>query len=343
MLRLALALGVLAQHLSGATLGFWLTPNWRGASVHWLSGHPWPIGNMSVIGFFMLSGFLVQEISRRYELRYWRGYVRFLLARCARIYPLYWAVLLPTLLAWAVIDGVSLYPLPKDFLGQLLLWPLVWTAQIRHAFLFDFTAPWLGPSWTLAVDLLCYPIGGLLAGRVRLILPLLLLCVASIPLEGVVFYTSLQENLAIFLLGMLARQYADRILCQRSWVLVGVWMLWMYAWATPFGMFLGLQVAVFVATFPVLLSHGFRSRRTGLDRLLGNSTYALYLVQYPAISALKPFLDTMGELRWMVWVLIVVAALTIVFTFVESCFERWRYTLIVKSDGLLSQGARYGN
>lgn len=321
VLRLALAIGVLAQHISGAVLGYWLTPDWAGASKDFLRGHPWPIGNMSVVGFFIISGFLVQEVASRYHLLTLRGYGVFLLARVARIYPLYWFMLATVLVVLRTTDASV--DLDRLF-GWILLWPLVLSATLHMRYLFDFTAPLLGPSWTLALDLICYTVGGLVASRPWRILLLLALCLALAPLSSQVFYTSVQANLALFLFGMLLRLQAPRVARLSRHLFVPALVLFAYTWAVPFGLSPGLQYPLFVACFATLLVWAF-SRRSRFDLPLSNLTYALYLGQYPVISAMKPLLH--ADLLAPVWLLITlagVAAATSALALVESRIERWR-------------------
>ena len=59
-------------------------------------------GMLAVFGFFILSGYLVADmIERRYPLGGAKDLGHFLLGRYARIYPLYWIVILSFGLLWA--------------------------------------------------------------------------------------------------------------------------------------------------------------------------------------------------------------------------------------------------
>lgn len=320
-LRLMLAIGVLAQHISGAWLGYWLTSKWAGPSLNLMSGHPWPIGNMSVLGFFIISGFLVQEISSRYQVRTLRGYATFLLARTARIYPLYWVMLAAVILA--LHTSAASYLISQWF-GWIMLWPLTFPATLHSRFVFDYTAPLLGPSWTLALDLICYAAGGMVAGRSGRIFSLLLICLALAPLSGTAFYTAIQVNLALFLFGMVLRLYAHQITRYSRYIRTPIFSLFIYTWAVPIGLTLGLQYLLFVASFAITLVWAF-TRRSRFDMPLANLTYALYLVQYPIISAMKPLLHAKIEPPlWVLLTLVAVMAATASLYTIESRFERWR-------------------
>lgn len=311
-------------------LGYWLTPAWAGPSTNMLRGHPWPIGNMSVLGFFILSGFLVQEISSRYRVQTLRGYTTFLLSRAARIYPLYWVILAVVLVALGLRVGMTSLG-AQHLPGWILLWPLLVPAALQSRFLFDLTAPCLGPSWTIALDLVCYVVGGAFANRAIPMILLILLCIALAPLAGSSFYTSLQGNLALFLFGMLLRLRAELAKRYIRWLLPIAIALFLYTWMLPFGLFLGLQYILFIGAFAVILLWSF-GHRSPLDLRLSNLTYALYLGQYPVLTAMKPFLtEPLGWLPWLAFTLCMVTVATALLAIIEGRLERWRRSWIPRS------------
>jgi len=111
-----------------------------------------PVANMGYSGvefFFALSGFLMLYIHRRDFGAPQKAY-SYAIKRVSRIYPAYWLVLIPMVLAGALIPAVGLGYMPG--LGQLL--PNLFLVPMEDT-------PILQVSWTLQHEMLFYAIFGL--------------------------------------------------------------------------------------------------------------------------------------------------------------------------------------
>jgi peptidoglycan/LPS O-acetylase OafA/YrhL len=256
-------------------------------------------GAIAVFGFFILSGYLVADmLERRYPLRGGGDLVHFLLGRMARIYPLYWLILA----AWLLLRPEPL-PTPGALLANVLLFPYgLWAFfmdQKQTGPLFSYLA--LVPAWTMALDLVFYPIGAILvAGRRWLLLSLgiglvLLLLAAWQSPSGVGisaydawhfrFWTTGGPNLFAFLLGLAMRLWGQS-LPRPSWAGVLALLVLFYAAYLPWG--LGYYDATFLslAALVWLVHHLAAAGRGQREALLGNFTFALYLVHVPVILLL---------------------------------------------------------
>ncbi len=294
-LRVALAFLVLDLHY-----GFF-----RGHFQHWIDARIGPLawvndGALAVFGFFSISGWLVADmlLSSRYPLRGPLDLVRFVLSRWARIYPLYWIVLAFWLAAmpwsgWATVTA------------NVLLWPFgLWAFfydQQRFGPLFNHLL--LVPAWTLALDLVLYPIGALLAPvRARWAVLWLILAVlwwavgawlapahtghAAYIWWHFRYWTGAGAGVLAFLLGLALRKFAMHVPRPpwSAWLALGV-----AVWCSFLPLGLGYFSASLIAmTAYAWLTHWLAARGRGSrEAFLGNFTYALYLVHIPVIAHLS--------------------------------------------------------
>jgi peptidoglycan/LPS O-acetylase OafA/YrhL len=164
-LRLALALGVLVGHswpLGKAEPGFGTN----------LTGKQADLGELGVLGFFVLSGFLITASGARF------GIVRFAWHRFLRIFPGFWVCLLATALIMAPLLAIhthgSTAGLWSDPHGPLQYLRANWWTGMRQWGIADLltTTPYAklaggasvfdGSLWTLMYELLCYVVVGVL-------------------------------------------------------------------------------------------------------------------------------------------------------------------------------------
>ena len=158
---------------------------------HWTTYHPfWFNGTVGVQLFFVISGFLItgilldareraarERVTRRSVL--WRFYAR----RFLRIFPLFYGTLLVTYVAGF----------------QAVRSTIAWHVAYLSNALFASRGAWLGEVshfWSLAVEeqfYLVWPVV-LLACRRRLVLPLLIVAVASAPVFRLVGDAALHWN-----------------------------------------------------------------------------------------------------------------------------------------------------
>jgi|GEM_PF-7061322 len=291
-LRVALAFMVLNLHY-----GFF-----RLQAQPWLDAHFGELawvndGAIAVFGFFSLSGYLVGDMigSGRYRLENVGDFWRFVLARWARIYPLYWLVLM----AWMLTQN---WPGWQAVIGNLLLWPYglwsFWYDQKRYGPLFDHIL--LVPAWTLALDLILYPIGALLARHngqwllfwIGLALAWWVAAAWMAPEQtGKVAYawwhfrywTGAGSGVLAFTLGLALQRWGG-VLGRPVWS--GVFAVVVVLWCCYLPLGLGFFSASLLATVALAwLVYILAARGRGkYDVALGNFTYGLYLVHIPIVT-----------------------------------------------------------
>jgi peptidoglycan/LPS O-acetylase OafA/YrhL len=145
--RFVAALGVFIFHLKNVDKG--ISPAWNGSY------------GLFVDMFFILSGFVI-SYSYSATATGLRSYVRFLVRRIARIYPLHLVTLLAfAALALAGIPGPTAHASALDFIHNLLL---VQAWGITDHLSFN------SPAWSISAELFCY-----------LLFPLLMYLAASVP------------------------------------------------------------------------------------------------------------------------------------------------------------------
>lgn len=145
--RFVAALGVFIFHLKNVDKG--ISPAWNGSY------------GLFVDMFFILSGFVI-SYSYPATATGLRSYVRFLVRRIARIYPLHLVTLLAfAALALAGIPGPTTHASALDFIHNLLL---VQAWGITDHLSFN------SPAWSISAELFCY-----------LLFPLLMYLATSVP------------------------------------------------------------------------------------------------------------------------------------------------------------------
>lgn len=256
-------------------------------------------GAIAVFGFFILSGYLVADmLEKRYPLRGVGDFGHFLLGRIARIYPLYWLVLG----VWLILRPQPL-PAPGALLANILLFPYgLWAFfmdQQRTGPLFSYLA--LVPAWTLALDLVFYPVGAVLvAGRrwlplwLGIGLALLLIAAWQAPAGvGKVayaawhfrFWTTAGPNLLAFVLGLAMRLWG-KALPRPPWAVFTALLALMYVAYLPWGLGNYGATLLSLAALLWLVHHLAGAGRGPYEALLGNATYAVYLVHVPVLLLL---------------------------------------------------------
>ena len=264
---------------------------------------PFEIGYSGVEFFFALSGFLMAYIHTRHFGQVERAgeYIR---KRVGRIYPTYWALLLPLVILWALLPGVG--PEAMGF-GQIVY---------DLSLLPTDGEPMLAVAWTLQFEMFFYVMFmlAILSKRVGVAalgiwFGLCFVCLFAptrpFPLQ---FITS-EYNL-IFLGGMLAAYGFDRI--RRDWVwplfggaiavfvtvglveLYGFWPL-----SAPFRVFfMGSAASLIVAS----MAAGEAKRGWSVPKFLsaiGDASYSLYLVHMPLMTIGAAVIIKLGINGWM--------------------------------------------
>jgi peptidoglycan/LPS O-acetylase OafA/YrhL len=249
-------------------------------------------GYYGVLIFFVLSGFLMESAVRRYSPG------KFLLHRCARLYPTYWALFLCIYLAQAARLH-SFDSIPWASLSLLPLGPRV--------------AP-LGVEWTLLYEVFFYAVCALLCFR-RQLFPLVLLAWSAIVLDAIFrhaqFGTVMQPTLAqmpfsLWNLGFICGGLAGAI--NRTFLLPEPAQLWLIGLALfLFGFIMGPAMRIFfagpgIACVVIALTrwpdHAAASP-SGLPMrilvLLGEYSYGIYLAHAMSIQIVLQYVPESSD------------------------------------------------
>ena len=113
------------------------------------------VGNYAVSAFFLLSGFLMTFVMQESYQFSKRGFVTFWLNRMLRLYPIYWVVLLLTLIGLVFLDTIPRHPdlfMPDTLLGWFSNLTMLYPKIVPH----NFEPRLVPPSWALTNELLFY-------------------------------------------------------------------------------------------------------------------------------------------------------------------------------------------
>ncbi|MGQ3050315.1 MAG: acyltransferase family protein [Roseateles sp.] len=225
-----------------------------------------PFGHAGVDFFFVLSGFII-SLAHRGDIHQPRQFGRFIWKRFARVYPIYWIVFLVAYAgAYRIVD-LS----PGDLVWALLLIPAN-------------SAPVVSVAWSLQWEVVFYGLFGALILHPILGLAALAAVLLCWP-YGTVY-------LALFLAGALSA-LVDQwrpTLPGRTVALLGAAIfisacVYDVAMGHKPTLWLGLGSAVLVLGLVSAERAGHVFGRHPALQLLGDSSYCIYLVHYPVISA----------------------------------------------------------
>jgi len=268
-------------------------------------------GNIAVSGFFVISGYVIAAtLSEKYAPS-WRGVAAFYTGRALRIYPLYllvfaayWLVLAVTASTQAAAHGSAveigrnllLFPLPEHFTANVLLFPFgisgFFADHVGQGPLFQNF--FIGPAWTLAYDLVFYAAAPWLVTRkTRLwlvwgsgLVYYLAFSAYLDPRQPVwewYFATSGMPLLFAFASGALLYHYRA-LRPSRAAMAAAAFFLVLIGYL-PLGLGnVTLNLLLAVPAFAVLVA-GLRGR-SRVDRLLGDLTYATYLLHLPVAQVM---------------------------------------------------------
>ena len=260
-------------------------------------------GGVAVTGFFVISGYVIAYVlARKYDTWRWGGIGRFYLGRALRIYPLYWLVLgayglilialdrAPPISASALVDNLLLLPyaLRNSFVDFQAVGALQLSQQL-----------WIGPAWTLTLDLLLYAVAPFLFVRrdttwlVWLIGLAYGLAFAGFsdprpPLWFAYFYSSTPPYVFAFASGALVFHYRDRPPPGPGLTGLAIGLIAVLLWV-PLGFTnTPLNQVLLTLAFAVWVARLSRRPRTGRgEQLAGDLTYATYLIHVPILHLLQ--------------------------------------------------------
>jgi peptidoglycan/LPS O-acetylase OafA/YrhL len=287
-------------------------------------------GYLAVSFFFVLSGFL---LTRTYSDRWTEGsYKQFIIARFARIYPVYVLALL--------IQAPFYFPtahLPKAIAVTLMVQS--WTVLPS-----DYPGAWNFPAWTLSVEWFFYVIFPLLLWQVTRVqrkrLAIAALLVTSLVIGGPQAAIGARLSwfsqhiplplirLPEFLLGMVvATVEPSKRLKPGRWTAVAV-ILTVLLLSLNIHRFVTLVVVLFAATI-WLLAHEDNAIRRWLELpilvLLGGASYAIYILQDPVRNWLTLWNETLhlAAMERVAYPLALIVFSVAAFVWLEKPARRW--------------------
>lgn len=258
-------------------------------------------GHAGVQFFFVLSGFIIFWAHRR-DVGLPEAFGRYAMRRFVRIYPIYWAVLLPLVALYFLVPSLQ----PGDLTSP--------SAIAASIFLVGPLTPVLSVAWTLFHEVLFYALFGVAILNRRLGVALMGLWFAG-SLLGIGYALS-HLNL-LFLAGMAAAWTCQRpsVLSGRGLMTVGVvgfvlvgaaeWQGYFDRNDSPSTLLYGIAAFLLVIGSVRAESAG-QLRVPPMMTFLGDASYSLYLVHYPVIALVAKL--TMGAPVYAVFAMMVAAA-----------------------------------
>ena len=294
-------------------------------------------GMLAIFGFFILSGYLVADmIEKRYPLTNARDLGHFLLGRYARIYPLYWIVILVFGVLW-----LSPHLTLENIIGNILLFPYgLWSFFMDHQQVGSLSSKLaLSPAWTLSLDLVFYLIGAILLTSRRSLYFCTAICVVFVAIAWwmspggigdaqykwwkVQFYTSVEPSLLAYLSGMIIRMKTKH-LPRSPWLAIGALLAMLYTAYVPIGLdYFGAYI-LYILALGCLVHYLGGEGRGPHETFFGNWTYSIYLIHGPVeVSVIKFGSQKLLHLE-MISLLISVILATALAIWVESPLEKIR-------------------
>ena len=312
---------------------------------------------LAVQGFYAISGFL---IARVWDIKYSKepNAIRsFYANRAARIYFMYWAVLVLALLVGVIFHLVTGRWPPYLSIDatrslQILFYQLVsnltlagssialWLGAENGSLYFtnDYASSpfqvWvlltLAPAWTLELELWFYLLAPFI---LRLRLPWIIgLCTASFALRFAWYqighdvdpwsYRFFPFEIGVFLLGVIAYR-VSKFTSSNRWVSFAVFALTVVAVGARLPPYLADHRFVFLVVFAAVLPIIFElTKNWSADRFLADMSFPLYLVHWPIVLLLH-------NRPSIVPTLVSIGCAALLAAYVERPIDDWRHSRLL--------------
>ena len=254
------------------------------------------IGHISVMAFFVLSGYVITWVINNKYPSNSVGVKAFLMGRFIRIYPLYWTIItvIAVVFYFSTVPGVERPQLELErVIGDYLLIPygIIGFFWFFNRFAYGMIDV---PAWTLPYDMVFYLIAPWVVmrkGNLALIIVLELLYVAAVSQLGPqhfdgwheAYFTTGHATLLAFCVGALAYYYRNIEIPQA--VIVAATLGLLYFAFSPYGLtslYLNHVLVIFVSVILVVAL----KKRSPLDNLFSELTYSTYLLHLPVYDVL---------------------------------------------------------
>jgi len=286
--------------------------SWAGPISEWLAWKGWLLVDL----FFLISGYIFAHVYLPGDpLKHRGGVGRFALARIARLYPLHLVMLAFAAVAFYKNDGNTL----TAFIGQLFMLQ-VFIEPIGNTF--------VGPSWSISVEFVCYVLFVLTArfmGRwMDLAFVLLALAAFGFLLSDMTGTWDMAgrvlRGVQGFFLGVILWRQRER-LARIPWPLLAL--------AIPAGFALAVPIRDSILTFtmltlPAVLLLALRLPLFERPVLtwLGDRSYAIYLIHMPMIDMIRVLCGPKASFGPLATLGIVVVFLAILLALSDLAYRR---------------------
>lgn len=319
-------------------------------------------GDTAVQGFFIISGFLIALVWDNKYADQPNGLFVFYTNRAARIYYLYWFVLVVSILVALVTKyltrdyppyftnpprGLLLYSIFTNFFifgSSQALW-LGFDGSLHYTM--DYTSSpypvWrtmtLGPAWTLDLELTFYLLAPFLVRRnLRLLVGIV---VASFAARFAWYAMGYEKDpwtyrffpfeIGLFVMGIITYRVSQALAWQPDRRILYAIFAAMVA-SIVFFPFRGSTwlIFVFLFAFAALLPYVFALTRTWkVDRFLADMSFPLYLAHWPVWLFIRYlFTPPWPEYPGIVPAIASIAVAALLVIFIERPIERWRQARI---------------
>ncbi|PMP93266.1 MAG: hypothetical protein C0170_00495, partial [Hydrogenobaculum sp.] len=286
-------------------------------------------GHLAVYGFFMLSGYLVASISKKYQNPSFKALLHFTFTRYMRIYPLY-------LVLFAVFFTI-LKPHANAtyfFYNSLIPYGIIAFFDKEKPLL--FASLLIPQAWTLCYDVVFYPIGFVVSFYKKyfypffisfLILFLIAISKKDIPFAlfsnanffHLYFYSLIDFCFLAFIIGIFLYHMKSHIPKSKKLFIFSM-LLYIYICYLPFFLnpFLGYIFGLIALSY--IIFYLGENGKGPIENFLGNFTYSLYLLHYPIYIY---FVHNPYKVLFISLILAFLVAVS-----VENLFERIRHLIL---------------